>query len=171
MILFSTSSRSLKWHSNEEFDGIWIYFQNLLGTFQNLGCLINLSLPSRTVLKLKNILYFINTVNICVCFLYSVQFSCSVVCTLYDPMDCSTPSLPVHHQLPEFLYYIYIINIYNIYLPNLMLVNEQLSFCRIKIRWTLAITLRLKLYKRVRFQRTGLWEQFNVFIVSYSRRF
>ena len=22
--------------------------------------------------------------------------------TLCDPMDCSTPSLPVHHQLPEF---------------------------------------------------------------------
>ena len=23
--------------------------------------------------------------------------------TLYDPMDCSTPGLPVHHQLPEFV--------------------------------------------------------------------
>ena len=32
----------------------------------------------------------------------SVQFSCSVVPTLCDPMDCSTPGLPVHHQLPEF---------------------------------------------------------------------
>ena len=34
----------------------------------------------------------------------SVQFS-SVAqsCpTLYDPMNCSTPGLPVHHQLPEF---------------------------------------------------------------------
>ena len=34
----------------------------------------------------------------------SVQFS-SVTqsCpTLYDPMNCSTPRLPVHHQLPEF---------------------------------------------------------------------
>jgi len=34
----------------------------------------------------------------------SVQFS-SVVqsCpTLCDPMNCSTPGLPVHHQLPEF---------------------------------------------------------------------
>ena len=34
----------------------------------------------------------------------SVQF-CSVAqsCpTLCDPMDCSTPGLPVHHQLPEF---------------------------------------------------------------------
>ena len=35
---------------------------------------------------------------------FSVQFSsvpqsCS---TLRDPMDCSTPGLPVHHQLPEF---------------------------------------------------------------------
>ena len=46
----------------------------------------------------------------------SVQFSCSVVSnslvyvlpkraqcpTLWDPMDCSTPGLPVHHQLLEF---------------------------------------------------------------------
>ena len=31
------------------------------------------------------------------------------------------------------LYYVYIINIYNSYLPNLMLVNEQFSFCRLKI--------------------------------------
>ena len=29
----------------------------------------------------------------------SVLFSHSVVC---DPMDCNTPGLPVHHQLPEF---------------------------------------------------------------------
>ena len=35
---------------------------------------------------------------------YSVQFS-SVTqscLTLCDPMNCSTPGLPVHHQLPEF---------------------------------------------------------------------
>ena len=32
----------------------------------------------------------------------SVQFSCSVVPnSLRDPMDCSTPGYPVHHQLPE----------------------------------------------------------------------
>ena len=30
----------------------------------------------------------------------SVQFSCSIV-ILCDPMDCSMPGLPVHHQLPE----------------------------------------------------------------------
>ena len=35
---------------------------------------------------------------------YSVQFSsvtqsCPTLC---NPMDCSTPGLPVHHQLPEF---------------------------------------------------------------------
>ena len=29
----------------------------------------------------------------------SVAQSCSTLC---DPMDCSTPGLPVHHQLPEF---------------------------------------------------------------------
>ena len=30
------------------------------------------------------------------------QFSRSVVSDSFDPMDCSTPGLPVHHQLPEF---------------------------------------------------------------------
>ena len=33
--------------------------------------------------------------------LLSVQFSCSVV-SFCDPMNRSTPGLPVHHQLPEF---------------------------------------------------------------------
>ena len=32
----------------------------------------------------------------------SVQFSCSVLSDPCDPMDCSTPGLPVHHQLLEF---------------------------------------------------------------------
>ena len=34
--------------------------------------------------------------------MYSVQFSCSVMSDSFDPMDCSMPGLPVHHQLPEF---------------------------------------------------------------------
>ena len=29
----------------------------------------------------------------------SVTLSCPTLC---DPMDCSTPGLPLHHQLPEF---------------------------------------------------------------------
>ena len=33
------------------------------------------------------------------CSLLSVQFSSVALC---DPMDCSTPGFPVHHQLPEF---------------------------------------------------------------------
>ena len=40
----------------------------------------------------------------CVRLLYatpSVQFSCSVMSDSLDPMNCSTPGLPVHHQLPE----------------------------------------------------------------------
>ena len=32
---------------------------------------------------------------------FIVQFSCSIMLTLYNPMDCSTPGLPVHHELPE----------------------------------------------------------------------
>ena len=32
------------------------------------------------------------------CLYFSVAQSCSAVC---EPVDCSTPGLPVHHQLPE----------------------------------------------------------------------
>ena len=32
----------------------------------------------------------------------SILFSCSVVSNSFDPMDCNTPGLPDHHQLPEF---------------------------------------------------------------------
>ena len=31
----------------------------------------------------------------------SVQFSCSVVSNCCNPMGCSMPGFPVHHQLPE----------------------------------------------------------------------
>ena len=34
-------------------------------------------------------------------FIHSVQFSRSVCPTLCDPMNCSTPGLPVHQQLPK----------------------------------------------------------------------
>ena len=36
------------------------------------------------------------------CLMFS-QFSCSVVSTLCDPMDCGTPGFPVLHQLLELL--------------------------------------------------------------------
>ena len=38
------------------------------------------------------------------CRFFSIQFSSVSQSspTLCDPMDCSTPGLPVHHQLPEF---------------------------------------------------------------------
>ena len=31
----------------------------------------------------------------------SIKFSHLILLTLSDPMDCSTPGFPVHHQLPE----------------------------------------------------------------------
>ena len=53
----------------------------------------------------------------------SVQFS-SVAqsCpTLYDPMNCSTPGLPVHHQLPEFT---------QTHVIELVMPNSHLILCR-----------------------------------------
>ena len=56
----------------------------------------------------KDILINSNKINVFLCsttfYLYmhqsvsSVAQSCPTLC---DPMDCSTPGLPVHHQLPE----------------------------------------------------------------------
>ena len=42
-----------------------------------------------------NLFYLTNGISL-------VQFSHSVV-WLCDPMDCSTPAIPVHHQIPELL--------------------------------------------------------------------
>ena len=52
--------------------------------------------------------------------LSSVQFSCSVV-TVCNPMDCSTPGLPVHHQIPEFTQFMSIESV----MPS-----NHLFFCR-----------------------------------------
>ena len=37
------------------------------------------------------------------CLLQKVQFSSVTQCcpTIYDPIDCSMPGFPIHHQLPE----------------------------------------------------------------------
>ena len=44
------------------------------------------------------------TIAVILLLFLSVQFSSvTQLCpTLCDPMNCSTPGLPVHHQLPEF---------------------------------------------------------------------
>ena len=67
--------------------------------------------------------------NFCYCclliYLPSVQFSsvaqsCSTLC---DPMNCSTPGLPVHHQLPDFTQT-------HVHQVNDVMPSSQLSLCR-----------------------------------------
>ena len=53
------------------------------------------SLSSQST-KLSSLCY---TAGFCSIQFGSVAQSCPTLC---DPMDCSTPGLPVHHQLPEF---------------------------------------------------------------------
>ena len=50
--------------------------------------------------KINNLIFF----HLSSFVIYSVQFSSiAELCpTLCDPMNCSTPGLPVHHQLPKF---------------------------------------------------------------------
>ena len=84
-----------------------LYFPNILLILSASTCLIFMSSSSFIIpfFKKESILvlfhewnvYFylsINSVQFC-----SVTQSCPTLC---DPMDCSTPGLPVHHQLLEF---------------------------------------------------------------------
>ena len=56
-------------------------------TYTSIPSLLNLSIQASALSSL------------CCVQLSSVAQSCLTLC---DPMDCSTPGLPVHHQLPEF---------------------------------------------------------------------
>ena len=59
--------------------------------------------PHSIILYSQSPVVRITWLNFCVCD-DVIQFSSvAQLCpTLCDPMDCSTPGLPVHHQLPEF---------------------------------------------------------------------
>ena len=50
-------------------------------------------------MQLYNRYKMYNTIQVTGIQFSSVAQSCLTLC---DPMDCSTPGLPVHHQLPEF---------------------------------------------------------------------
>ena len=53
----------------------------------------------------------------------SVTQSCLILC---DPMDCSTPGLPVHHQLPEFTQ---IVSIESVMPSNHLILCHPLLLC------------------------------------------
>ena len=77
-----------------------------LGSFVRIIILwINVNVSSSRSLKLRYICISALAKNkyVNICMFYTFQFSSvSQSCpTLCDPMDCSTPGLPVHHQLPE----------------------------------------------------------------------
>ena len=60
--------------------------------------------PSPSPTESKRLFYNVSLLLSCIQDYRSVQFisvaqSCATLC---DPMNCSTPGLPVHHQLPEF---------------------------------------------------------------------
>ena len=71
----------------------------------NVICIVRgLCLDSLIIVGLNFIPSCLSLLYPACCLLYTFQFS-SVTqsCpTLYDPINCSIPGLPVHHQLPEF---------------------------------------------------------------------
>ena len=80
-------------------DGINILeIQSAIGITTWSPCQI-LCLPTHTIVSLLSLLHpplhMSNTLQFS-----SVAQSCLTLC---DPMNCSTPGLPVHHQLPEFI--------------------------------------------------------------------
>ena len=60
---------------------LWVFFK-LFACFSSLAPSLNIGVSQFLSLQFT-----------------SVAQSCPTLC---DPMDCSTPGLPVHHQLPEF---------------------------------------------------------------------
>ena len=81
----------------------------LIFCFDHLSIGVNGVLKSPTIIVLLSISLFMS-VSVCFCievlpfWLHSVQLSsvaqsCPTLC---DPMDCSTPGLPIHHQPLEF---------------------------------------------------------------------
>ena len=68
-----------------------------MGSIIHFYCLFSFFVTFLFILKILRESFF----NLAVCSCSSVQFSRSVVPTLCDPMNHSTPGLPVHHQLPE----------------------------------------------------------------------
>ena len=57
-------------------------------------------MPSTVLLETSTIISLRIIKIIANCYMFSSVQSLSRV-RLYEPMDCSTPGLPVHHQLPE----------------------------------------------------------------------
>ena len=49
----------------------------------------------------KSSIYFPAILYMYIVYYICIQFSSSVYPTLSDPMDCSTPGFPVHHQLSD----------------------------------------------------------------------
>ena len=81
-------------------------FENLVSAFiSSEGQLVCCLLDIMNICCKNSVFYYIplKSAEFCYSFshqLISVQFSSCL--TLCDPMNCSTPGLPVHHQLPEF---------------------------------------------------------------------
>ena len=99
-------------------------------TFQ---CCVFFGQLSSLILELlfMNILEHINHLS---------QFSHSVCPTLWDPMDCSTPGFPVHHQLQELAE----THVYRVVMPS----NHLILCCPLLLQPSI-------------FRRKVLWDQVN----------
>ena len=80
----------------------WVYYSFLKKIY--LSYLISCHYFDRFFFCLRCFCYLVGCLFFCVFLLASIQFSSvAQLCpTLCDSMDCSTPGLPVHHQLQEF---------------------------------------------------------------------
>ena len=75
---------------------------SLSGIPSEKGCRLTYSNVLFTDCKIKSsIVYLLIIPHLTLRNVSSVQFTHSSRVGLWDPMDCSTPGLPVHHQLPQ----------------------------------------------------------------------
>ena len=73
----------------------------IINIFHHSDILVTTDEPTMTYHNHPNSIVYITVYSWCYTFypFRSVAQSCPTLC---DPMNCSTPGLPVHHQLPEF---------------------------------------------------------------------
>ena len=95
-------------YKNKFYIYIYIFFSRTLSKFVTRFCSSPLCFSLLgTISFLRYLLSFLSFFLFffeAFCFLRDIQISSvTQLCpTLCDPMDCSTPGLPVHHQFPEF---------------------------------------------------------------------
>ena len=70
-----------------------------------------------------------------------VQFNHSVMCKICDPMDCSMPGLPVHHQLPD-LSQTHVHQVSGTFVSKYVFIMFTVAFFKVVWNWKIQKSIR-----------------------------